>query len=263
MCDIWREKARDMDLTTFERLVQSTQLRGLRSITLTGGEPFLVPNLVEYVQVTRHYHPRAHLNISTNGSDAGLVSALLRSIDSKRLSLTVSFDGISSHDTVRQVPGASSRLLQTIALLKVAHPKVPVALKTTATPWNSQEILQTGIFVRSMGLPWEVKVVDDLACYHNRLGTRTRLGKAASEALARQLVWIARLRLARNSRHVRYLLKPEGCPAPANLFVNVDGQTFLCRHKPSLGNVRQGMGFLKSARLPADCAGTCKAFSSL
>lgn len=87
-------------------------------LSLSGGEPTLDPQLLEYIQKARSlsYH---HINIQTNGvalSDGNLINALP---SPKRLSFLISFNGATeeTYDQVTQTKHLFPRVQQTIILL--------------------------------------------------------------------------------------------------------------------------------------------------
>ncbi|MBS3111021.1 4Fe-4S cluster-binding domain-containing protein, partial [Candidatus Woesearchaeota archaeon] len=69
MCGIWAEpRKRIFPLDLFSRILQDSSMKSLRHVALTGGEPFLLPNLEDYYAAARAHAPQAYINISTNGS---------------------------------------------------------------------------------------------------------------------------------------------------------------------------------------------------
>ena len=108
MCSIWKGDTRDRLMPEHMRKLPPS----LRTINLSGGEPFLRDDLVEFVREARARCPRAVITISTNAflSDR-IVEAMgeLRRIDPD-IRLAVSLDGLgAAHDRIRGVSGAFDR----------------------------------------------------------------------------------------------------------------------------------------------------------
>jgi MoaA/NifB/PqqE/SkfB family radical SAM enzyme len=103
MCDIWKQ-------TPAERPELSPEdyrwlPASLRSINVSGGEPFLRDDLVEIVRVMREACPRARVVISTNGLATQRIVAAVPLM--RDVAVRVSVDGVGeAHDTLRGVQGA-------------------------------------------------------------------------------------------------------------------------------------------------------------
>ena len=115
MCGIWRGKGGDgLPPETYRNLPAS-----LRSVNITGGEPFLRDDLVAVVETVHAACPRAEVVISTNGLQTDrIVESMRRLGGGKWLGLAVSLDGIGEmHDSIRGVPGAFAKAQETIRRL--------------------------------------------------------------------------------------------------------------------------------------------------
>src|SRR5262245_9840174 len=68
MCGIWSEMPkRTLTPDFYEQVLSSPVLSHLRVISLTGGEPFMLPELDTYYRLARALRPAAHVNVSSNG----------------------------------------------------------------------------------------------------------------------------------------------------------------------------------------------------
>lgn len=117
MCDIWRNKKREfLDLEICKKLSSS-----LENIDITGGEPFLHPDLPEIVKTLREACPRARLLITTNGLLPEKINKVTQEMLcwDKNLVFRVSLDGWGrTHDKVRGIPGAFQKAIESIKILK-------------------------------------------------------------------------------------------------------------------------------------------------
>ena len=84
----------------------------IRVIDLTGGEPFLIPNFQDYYSLTRKLKRNAHINISTNGYCTSIILKFLYELNPVNTSITISYDGIHSHDAIRKVKGSAVKIVE-------------------------------------------------------------------------------------------------------------------------------------------------------
>lgn len=247
MCGIWAEPGKkNFPLDLFSRILQDPAMRYLRHVALTGGEPFLIPNLEDYYSAVRKHAPQAYINISTNGSLTERTMRFLRGADQRILSVAISYDGVRSHDTIRGVEGSASRLLETAQAIRRECPRMDITLKLTITPYNFQEILDTAKQCQSLGIPFRIKTMEKIKCQQNRYASEIS-DPDYSDEMMKSIIGQAKGMLAlgveTNTSYIKKLIrKYEGgkikCTcSPNNMFIGIDGQVFLCRRKEPIGNV--------------------------
>jgi MoaA/NifB/PqqE/SkfB family radical SAM enzyme len=116
MCNIWKGDTPDRLLPEHMRKLPPE----LRTINISGGEPFLRDDLVEFVREVRGRCPAAAITISTNAFLPDRIAEKmpeLRRIDPD-IRLAVSLDGLgATHDRIRGVAGAYDRAIELIARL--------------------------------------------------------------------------------------------------------------------------------------------------
>ena len=137
-------------------------------ISLTGGEPFALDDLELYYEAARRSHRFAHVNLSTNGFYVDRTLEFLGAIRPRNLSITISYDGLRSHDSIRRVPGSAERLLETAARIRRDFPRVKLSLKMTVLNENHDEILDTAEQCRDLGIPFRFKTLEKLVCHQGR-----------------------------------------------------------------------------------------------
>jgi len=152
MCNVWKRYKKDkvklkeeLSLEEIREFFQNNKgfLSKLKSIGLTGGEPFLRPDLVEIVRSTHSILPQAQVGIQTNGFLPDIIRKRLKEIQSfyPEISLAVSLDGTEeTHDRVRGVKRTYKKALSTIKYAKELGIE-SITVGMTLTSYNYHEIL--------------------------------------------------------------------------------------------------------------------------
>lgn len=134
MCDSWRIRSRgDLEVAEVERIFR--QLPRLDGVRLTGGEPFVRPDLDEIAELARvHLRPLV-LHVTTNGFlTERIVEFCERRERSLPLHLLVSIDGVGAkHDEVRGRAGAYATALETVRRLAPRRAELRLALAVNQT----------------------------------------------------------------------------------------------------------------------------------
>lgn len=117
MCDFWKETRKpELTLTDYAKLPKT-----LRDINLSGGEPFLHPQIVEIVRTLRAACPKAQITISTNGFLTDLVVKRVAAIREfyPQFGVRISVDGVGDkHEEIRRIPQAFAKDIATLRALK-------------------------------------------------------------------------------------------------------------------------------------------------
>ncbi len=249
MCGIWEEKPKHtMAVSTLDQVLSRPTLRNLKVVALTGGEPFLVSNLFDYYAVARRRRPRAHINISSNGYYTERTLDFLRGTHDRNLSLTISYDGVRSHDEIRGVAGSAAKLLETVGRVRREFPSVPVSLKLTAMAENHDEIADTARQCATLGVPFRFKTLEKLNCHQGRFPSPIQgpnYDAAIVDSIATQAREVLAMGIETNRGYLQDLLNLYDGDAPGcacsfrTVFLGFDGNLFLCRKKDPIGNVIQ------------------------
>jgi MoaA/NifB/PqqE/SkfB family radical SAM enzyme len=252
MCGIWEESPKKIfDLDLYARLVSRPPVRNARVLALTGGEPFLIKNFVEYYELARTRSPRSHINVSTNGYYTDRTVEFLEQADRRRTSVTISYDGVRSHDVIRGVEGSQQKLLETATQIRKRFPEVRLSLKLTVTNDNYSEILDTAQQCKEMDVPFRFKTLEKLNCHQGRFPspvTGPEYDDEILDSITEQGRAVLGLGIDTNRNYIEALTRkntggmaPCTC-SPRTLFVGIDGKVFLCRKMDAIGNVRdEGM----------------------
>ena len=156
MCGIWRGRSpNEMAPAAYRNLPAS-----LRSVNVTGGEPFLRKDLIDVVETVREACPRADIVISTNGLLTERIVDAMRRLDHGpgRVGVAVSVDGIGDmHDHTRGVPGAFAKAQAT--LRRLAESGIGgVRMAFTATPENVTHFTRVYDLSRQFGVEFTCAV---------------------------------------------------------------------------------------------------------
>lgn len=118
MCDIWKiSEHNDIDTEMYKKLPKS-----LRFVNISGGEPFLRPDIVEVVKTVHERCPKAYIIISSNGFATNLIIDRMKKIKEfmgDKIGVGLSVDGMQEmHDKVRRIPNGFNKIMDTLDKLK-------------------------------------------------------------------------------------------------------------------------------------------------
>lgn len=121
------------------------------SINLTGGEPLLLPDLLELMQYLETFANLADVNIITNGTihDSGLIKALGTFSRFAMFKMSLESGDRQINDSIRGA-GSLELLRQSIPLYKQLSAR-PVSLMMTLSRANAETIAETVEFARKAG----------------------------------------------------------------------------------------------------------------
>jgi MoaA/NifB/PqqE/SkfB family radical SAM enzyme len=147
---------RELSLAEIRRAAGSPLLRGVESVVITGGEPWLRPDSTDILAFLGRRFPRARLGILSNLWDAGLARRRLAAAHARglrRLWVGSSLDGLGPvHDEVRGKAGAFRRLMASLAMIRAEFPATELSLNFTLTPRNHRQLWAAYQHAKSLGL---------------------------------------------------------------------------------------------------------------
>ena len=262
MCNIWQIPAQtpDLELSDWLELLSSPELRGLREMDLTGGEPFLRQDLGQLLQgicdlQPTHFPGLRTLAITTNGilterileRTSEIIGPLRdRGID---LVLACGMDAAGDlQDRIRNFPGAWKRLQETISglqLIRKSYSNLVLGIKTTVVPLNVHELDKIADYAESNDL---FTIISPSIITPNRFGNSDREAdlRFSPEELdagirfyeSQRFAWSGHREALLGYLKTGRIKKP--CSAGFNtLFVRYNGEVFPCPVLPvSLGNIK-------------------------
>jgi len=262
MCNIWRipKEVADLDLSVWTGLLAAPELKGLRELDITGGEPFLredLPDLLRWVCRAQpgHFPGLRTVAITTNGILTDRILRTVRDIigPMQRLGidlvLACGTDAVGPlHDQIRNFPGAWDKLSTTLGELRemrASHPNLVLGIKTTIVPQNVNELQRIAGFAREHNL---FTIISPCIITPNRFGNtdladRLAFDAAALQAMRRfyqgpEFAWDGHRQTMLGYLASGRVKKP--CSAGFNtVFVRHTGEVFPCPLIPAaLGNIR-------------------------
>ncbi len=147
-----RAERRSLALPQFKRLIDEAADCGISELFLTGGEPFLLPDLAERILWSVE---KLQTTVLTNAMlFRGTRLAALQSLAGRPVRFQVSLDGPSpeAHDPIRGA-GSFDRAVEGIGILRRLG--FTVLISTTVTPGNADLECETRAFVRGLGISQE------------------------------------------------------------------------------------------------------------
>ena len=163
MCDIWKHRGIDfLTPDVYKKLPPS-----LTMVDLTGGEPFLRPDMASVVRVVKDSCPRARILITTNGF---LHHSIEKQIDDivdadPNIAFRLSLDGgPEMHEKIRRIPQAFQKVTHTIDLLKRKRVK-DIGIIYTLMKQNKHEMEQVYKYSKLQNIQFSLNVVHDSPVY--------------------------------------------------------------------------------------------------
>ncbi len=189
MCNIWQKKDPPvMPEQYFQHLSPD-----LLHINLSGGEPFLHPDLPAIVEIIKERCPRAAIDISSNGNATELILATvekLLKIDPK-IGMRISLDGLKdTHERIRGVPGIFDCAMATIGGLRRLG-VTNLGFGFTIQDENAGELIRVYELAREMDLQLSLALVQNSDVYFsktsNKLTLASKIEKALDSVIKREL----------------------------------------------------------------------------
>lgn len=165
----------------------------IKSVNITGGEPFLREDIVEVVRAVIRQCPKAKITISTNGFSPSLIKKRLAEImKTKRdIALAISLDGFGKvHEELKGVPGGFSLALETIRLsreLGIRKIKINFCLSDK----NFKQLKKIYRLSREMGIDFCFSLLHDSRHYfkkvNNSISELSKIRREISWLIAEEL----------------------------------------------------------------------------
>jgi len=170
MCDIWENPTRtseEVSLSVVRDLAHSRFLKGLVSLSLTGGEPLLREDLGEVAGIFSRALPNCYMSIVTNGLTPALTERRVEEMlaqSTNELWVNVSIDSLDdSYNDVRGIPGGEKKVTKTTELLvEMAgkNPRLNVGVLYTLMPENYRQALPVLKYANELGIQFTLNVIN-------------------------------------------------------------------------------------------------------
>lgn len=156
-CFIWKidpKKNEIMTLEELERFTNSELLKDVRRIVISGGEPFLLEDLPERLQILHKNCPKAYFGLTANGLNPERILRLVKRIFKLSPDINIRDFGLSLngppeiHDRSRGIENAFEKTMKTYELIKNY---VPIRFSFTFLPYNIYEYKWVKEFAKKKG----------------------------------------------------------------------------------------------------------------
>ena len=163
MCDIWKiREHHDIPPEMYLKLPKT-----LRTINISGGEPFLNPDIIEIIKNVKRACPKAQLIISSNGFLSEFIQEKMKKIKEvdPNIGVAISIDGLSEMQLkIRGIPQGFEKNMCTIQLLKeIGVTNLRIAF--TATPENIGDFHKVYELARDLGVQFTCAVAQSSTFY--------------------------------------------------------------------------------------------------
>jgi MoaA/NifB/PqqE/SkfB family radical SAM enzyme len=159
-CFYWKELGKKQDRLTLDEIAQIAQNIGqFNKLSITGGEAFLDPDLVQTAKIFYQVNKIKHLTIPTNGFSSHRVLSfteqILEACADLNLYLAVSFDGLKeTHNEIRGAEESFDNALSTMEQLKELrrrYPQLILGITMTLFSMNQGEMVEAYRFLKRVG----------------------------------------------------------------------------------------------------------------
>lgn len=160
-CNIVETNSRveEMDLPTIARAADNMKRVGVGIVLLTGGEPFMRPDLAEIVRIFKDRH--MDVRLQTAGTRYATRERLLACYEAGARDINVSLDSLdfAKSDYINAVPGSGKNAIETIEIISEVFRASSAILSfgTVLSRFNHREIPAIVEFAQRIG--WYVSLV--------------------------------------------------------------------------------------------------------
>lgn len=164
MCNIWKSEPLPLlDLAEYHKLGT------FKEINISGGEPFLRPDLTEIIKQFVEDNPNVRIIISSNGFATELILAKIKKILKIKTDIILSFsvDGLGElHDQIRGIPGGFDKVMATIKGCKDLGVK-ELRLAFTAGDYNISHLEKVYNLAKEIGAEFTMAAIHNADNYFN------------------------------------------------------------------------------------------------
>ncbi len=248
ICDIWKNKTKHILLPQeIEKILDDIKDKKDLDITITGGEPFLHPDIHEvFLRIHKKWN-RIH-TISTNWILKKKVLHLLEFCVENSIafpSIHISIDWYEkNHDLQRGIKWAFKKSIDTIISIKKQYPLISIKIKFTITNDNIIDIEKMFHLASRLWVLIAFKPVQNDQFYTNKINTPLLLDKKNQALVVHILNGLYLKEDNEYVSHLLYYLKFNRllfrcATIEKSIFIMANGDIFPCTNYPSIGNIRE------------------------
>ncbi|MBI5630184.1 MAG: radical SAM protein [Elusimicrobia bacterium] len=238
MCHHWEMPSRDpgslarqLNPAEIEAFISRSELlRGVRTVVVTGGEPWTRPDAPQIVALLRRLYPEASLGVLTNFWNAELLRRKLleaEALGASGIWLGSSLDGLEeTHDLVRGQKGAFHGFRRSLEMLRREFPNIRASVNFTITPRNHRDLWAVYRFAQEEGLGFGCQFVVNHEGY--QAPERFQWQSAELDEVESQIDRVLADIAARHGALERWLTRP--APESHGLWIQLLYWRYLRRH---------------------------------
>jgi MoaA/NifB/PqqE/SkfB family radical SAM enzyme/polysaccharide pyruvyl transferase WcaK-like protein len=174
MCDVWKNpKDQHFSKSNARNIVESKEFRSVNHIGLSGGEPYLNPNIIDIVNTLCELKSLNSISITSHGFNFERITRILPKLEkicrsrSIRLICNYSIDGIGEkHDEIRGVPGGFAKTEKAILFSKGLG--LEVIAQCTLQNSNLYNALEINDWCITNNVPCQFRVATEIARLKNK-----------------------------------------------------------------------------------------------
>lgn len=148
-CNVWKKTAKNFSVDEYEKTFRSLGTAPYW-FTMSGGEPFLRPDIAEICQLAHDICRPGIINIPTNGSLTERIGEnlpkLLKKCPNSKVVVNLSLDQVGEkHDEIRGIPHnfeKSMRTLEILKALRAEYRNFTVGIHTVVSNFNVDQIAE-------------------------------------------------------------------------------------------------------------------------
>lgn len=202
MCNIFRNPKLDtIGTELYKGLIDDLSVMGCHYVSLSGGEPMMVKDVVERLAYAKKKIPYVHM--VTNGYFLDDKTAL--ELNRARIDeISISLDGMADiHDSLRGFKGAFDGAVAALENLKRFAPKISVVVNSIIAPTNVDDLYKAASLVEKLGFMHKFQPVNDHPIFDGQVTKSSHFPFAESEmaGLRRFINHIKRKGNVANSRY--------------------------------------------------------------
>jgi MoaA/NifB/PqqE/SkfB family radical SAM enzyme len=135
-----KSKRKTMPFELFKEIVENLKDIGTYYLEITGGEPLIVNNIIDYISYAKQKIP--FVQVTTNGSL--IDKKMAKNIGKTKLNaIFISIDALKKkNDENRGKSGTFIRAIRAIRLLKKYSPNTTIFVNTMLAPWNIEDQIE-------------------------------------------------------------------------------------------------------------------------
>lgn len=261
MCSVPKTAGYELSISEIRDIFSDTFFHSLKSICLSGGEPFVRKDLFEIVRTVLEVQPKlSSLSILTNGlapspieKDIREIISICRKHTPINLCISISLLGTNNetYQNITKVPNGYTRVTDTIHRIKMLQNIFPldIRLNTTLQPMNVTELPYLLRLAQQLKLPIRFTPVHINDSFFNNLENKDKLIFQKNDIIflknffSQPREGINELSRAYWNDYFRVVngkKRKTPCVLPFDvLVIDADGECFVCVAPFTYGNVRR------------------------